>query len=796
MRLVICGILSIVAAASVAGCGGSGGSSGGARVRVTTTAVGDVIVTIQSQGVRIDVLINDLDGAGRGLTIVAFTQGAIGTVTDNGDGTLQYTPDLHRNGADQFDYTVEDARGVQSTGTVDITITPVTVAVDDAVVTPEDNAIRIGVLDNDTDGSQAGIAVDSFTNAANGTLRLNGDGTITYTPDLDFFGVDRFTYTIIDTVGDRATGTVDIQVTAVNDVPELLVEVVGAIVSRGGWLHLEVTSRDPDNVASIDLFADEDGDFGTDADQFAIGDPLVEMDGQTEEVRVDLSALPLGTYTIFGVANDFIAPPVVEAAIDDVEYSNVASASRAGGAAFDEATGVASFADGSYVVVGFFSGQAVFAAGEPEETTLTSAGGTDIFLAKYAGNGRLIWARRAGGAGDDAASGVDSFADGSVAITGVFTGNAVFGAGEANETTLSFLHGKELFCAKFDADGNLAWARAARGVDLSATGDEGFDVAAFDDGSVVVVGAYELQITFAEGTADERVLLARGRRDVCIARYAANGTLVFATSAGGLGEDQGLSVAGFDNGAFVVCGRFFDVAVFGTGEANETALAATGVDDVFVARFNAAGLLQWARRGGGAAAEAAHAIDSFPDGSCVITGEFFGLAVFGEGGLNETALVPAAAPDIFIARFTQSGDLGWAKRAGGGVSGVGDRGHGITALVDGSCVVTGFFETDAVFGSGEPHATLLETTTSASVFVARLGADGTLEWAVSADGQDLGSEGDRGAAVASFPDGSTIVTGSIDRFATFGRGDPGEVELDSGAATDAFMARYNADGEF
>ena len=53
--------------------------------------------------------------------------------------------------------------------------------------------------------------------------------------------------------------------------------------------------------------------------------------------------------------------------------------------------------DGSSLVTGMFGGTATFGPGEPEETTLTPAGGANIFVARYNPDGTLAWAKRAGG---------------------------------------------------------------------------------------------------------------------------------------------------------------------------------------------------------------------------------------------------------------------------------------------------------------------------------------------------------------------------------------------------------------
>ena len=95
---------------------------------------------------------------------------------------------------------------------------PAPTAADDVASTGEDTPVIIAVLGNDRDPDADMLTVTAAT-APNGTVVINADGTITYTPDADFNGTDTITYTISDGEGGTSTATVTVSVTAGNDAP-------------------------------------------------------------------------------------------------------------------------------------------------------------------------------------------------------------------------------------------------------------------------------------------------------------------------------------------------------------------------------------------------------------------------------------------------------------------------------------------------------------------------------------------------------------------------------------------------
>ena len=204
---------------------GNGGTDT-ATVTITVDPVNDDPVanndsttTDEDTSVNIDILLNDSDVDGDDLTVDSFTDPSNGTLVEENDGTFSYTPDADFNGSDSFTYTVDDGNGGTDTATVTITVDPVNdapAAGDDSATTDQDTEVDIDLLNNDSDVDEDSLSISQLNQPSNGSVVDNGDGTVTYTPDAGFFGVDTFTYTVSDgSLTD--TATVDVTVNETGD---------------------------------------------------------------------------------------------------------------------------------------------------------------------------------------------------------------------------------------------------------------------------------------------------------------------------------------------------------------------------------------------------------------------------------------------------------------------------------------------------------------------------------------------------------------------------------------------------
>jgi len=136
---------------------------------------------------------------------------------------VHYTPNPNFNGSDSFTFKVSDETEDSKTATVSITVMSANdkpSANDDSARTLEDTPIKaIDVLGNDTDADDDQLTTSAVTQGRNGSVTINADNTLSYSPKANFYGTDSFTYTISDGKGGTDTATVNVKVKAVNDTP-------------------------------------------------------------------------------------------------------------------------------------------------------------------------------------------------------------------------------------------------------------------------------------------------------------------------------------------------------------------------------------------------------------------------------------------------------------------------------------------------------------------------------------------------------------------------------------------------
>ncbi|HHC6655908.1 TPA: tandem-95 repeat protein, partial [Vibrio parahaemolyticus] len=136
---------------------------------------------------------------------------------ENGIATISPTADW--NGSETLTFTATDPNGESVSQTVDFTVAPVVDIEADSTNVVEDTPTIINVLGNDTfEGKDKVVSLDAENGPKNGTVIVNNDGTVTYTPNDNYVGKDTFTY-IVTSGGVSESTTVEVNVTPVNDAP-------------------------------------------------------------------------------------------------------------------------------------------------------------------------------------------------------------------------------------------------------------------------------------------------------------------------------------------------------------------------------------------------------------------------------------------------------------------------------------------------------------------------------------------------------------------------------------------------
>ncbi|WP_395355434.1 tandem-95 repeat protein [Vibrio sp. D3] len=200
-----------------------------ATVKVTVNAVNDTPVVESSIAdqtlaedftpytIDLNTAFSDVDNVDGELSFSVSGNSNVNVSIENGIATISPTADW--NGSETLTFTATDLSGESVSQTVNFTVAPVADIVADSAAVVEDTPTIIKVLGNDTfEGTDKVVSLDTNNGPANGTVSVNPDGSVTYTPNDNYHGTDSFTY-IVTSGGVSESTTVNVDVTPVNDAP-------------------------------------------------------------------------------------------------------------------------------------------------------------------------------------------------------------------------------------------------------------------------------------------------------------------------------------------------------------------------------------------------------------------------------------------------------------------------------------------------------------------------------------------------------------------------------------------------
>ncbi len=254
------------------------------------------------------------------------------------------------------------------------------------------------------------------------------------------------------------------------------------------------------------------------------------------------------------------------------------------------------------------------------------------------------WAKSAGGTKDDYGRSVSTDASGNVFVTGHFDSKTiVFGT-----TTLTNANNSgntnDIFIVKYNAAGNVLWAKSAGGID----GDQGYGVSTDASGNVFVTGHFN-SATIAFGTTTLTNADNSGNTDdIVIVKYDANGNVLWAKLAGRTQDDYSYSVSTDAGGNVFMTGIFYsDTITFGTTSLTN---AGPNYEDIFIVKYDASGNVLWAKSAGGTSDEGGFSVSTDAGGNVFMAGYFRSATIpFGSTTLTNAG---GGVTDIFIAKLS------------------------------------------------------------------------------------------------------------------------------------------------
>jgi hypothetical protein len=428
-------------------------------------------------------------------------------------------------------------------------------------------------------------------------------------------------------------------------------------------------------------------------------------------------------------------------------------AKNAGGINDDFANSICTDLSGNVYVTGSFANpSAAF-----DSIILNSAGNKDVFIVKYNNAGHLLWVKSAGGLLEDAGLGICTNSSGNVYLTGTFRSDSI-----TFDTITLANHAvtkHDIFIVKYDSAGNALWANNFGGSQFDYLGGIAADI----NDNILLTGEFNSpSIAF-----DTIILSLVGVQDLFITKFDPSGNVLWAKSARGLVNDTYVKTD--KNGNVFLVGSFGAATMF---DITDT-LIPNGFADIFFAKYDSSGNFAWVHSYGGTQADYGRGLNIDTAGNIFIIGEFGSPSII----FDTLTINNAGGYDVFIAKFTESGNALWAKDIGGYTT---DYSGGVTTDLEGNLYVTGtfadsilIFDTDTLYHVGPGWF---------DIFIAKYNQTGNLDWA-----KQLGdSISEWGFAIALDTNKSVFIAGMFDSFTPFDT-----ITLNTNGQRDIYVAKLN-----
>jgi hypothetical protein len=419
------------------------------------------------------------------------------------------------------------------------------------------------------------------------------------------------------------------------------------------------------------------------------------------------------------------------AKVTDAQSPNWLWAKGVGGSAFDIGESVAADAFGNRYMAGSFNSYSM--SFDSIILTNTTPGFYDGFLVKYGPEGNVRWVRGPVGTDNDWAKSVTTDASGNSYLAGnYYSSTLTFGS-----ILLTNAGNSDVYVAKYDAEGNILWAKSAGG----EAGEEAWGIATDPGGNLLFTGSFgSSSITFGSFTLTHKGMF--------LVKYDPDGNVLWARSAVDSSYAYPDAVATDASGNSFVTGWFWgDTLSFGTIKLANTDPA---YYDVFLVKYDPEGNVLWAKSAGGTNIDHGTSVAVDAAGNCFVGGYFISPIMTFDTIILTIKDSSFAYTGLFLAKYDPDGNVLWAHGTQGMYN---DDVTSVAVDVSGNCYMGGDFSCASLtFGS----KTITNTTVNyEDFFIADYEPDGNVIWAKNAGGINS----DYLNSIATDPSGNLFVTG-------------------------------------
>lgn len=456
----------------------------------------------------------------------------------------------------------------------------------------------------------------------------------------------------------------------------------------------------------------------------------------------------------------------------------------------DDSYSIDNDAMGNVYVCGWFSGTADFDPGVGV-FNLTSAGITDVFIAKYTSSGQFIWAFKIGQTNRDGAMRIKINNAGEVLVTGYVRGNNIDFDPGLGTYLLSAPglagndpgHSGDIFLAKYTANSQFVWAFIISGQYNSDIG-EGLDVDALDN--IYLVGAINATSnTIADADPGPGVfdIAGPGKGHAFVAKYSTNSNFIWAFQFGTWGVNSSvrrIQIVPNDT-TFVITGHHISTnADFDPGPS-VFLMNSNGAEDIFLAKYSVNGIFLWAFGVGSAGQDLGMELQLDANNDVYMSGVFSGTNIDFDASPAVNNLSSAGSTDGYLAKYSKDGNYLWAHGFG---STNADMCWGFDVIND-RVIATGEYRNTVDFDPS-PAVFSLTSAGGSDIYISQLDTSGNFICASSMGG----SQNERGFS---------LKTISIDSFIICGSSSTNNIDFDPGVPaltkqniglSDAYVGKY------